>query len=132
MKTRQGLVSNSSTSSFIVVGYKLKYDHRDKNSLLEIVKKLDPTKIDANDTEAAWDILYELQNEGREDGLEIFLDGEDGSVYVGIVLADVSSDGDSLENKAYDIKDLVEKCNIAKKLLDTQEDPKIYTGTRAC
>jgi len=114
MKIRTGFVSNSSSSSFVLVGFKAV----EGTKLYEQIKNLD------------YDDVYELnlmKLKGSEGGLE------DNAIAVGEEIA--SSDCDYMEPGKMSIKDIVNKSNdISSKLkLDTENDEiQIVWGTRSC
>ena len=134
MKTRNSLVSNSSSSSFVVVGYKIKLSYDDVSRQLDLLAMIDPEKyktIDRSNKDSIRDIFHDVCNSRRKD-FDILLDFEDDRIFVGATLASVSSDGDSMPEKEYDLDELVKKCDFIKKLFEFQDSPKLFTGERAC
>jgi hypothetical protein len=93
MKTRNGLVSNSSSSSFVFIGYKLTWKRDSPNfiSIGDIAKKFNMTiSDDKYDSFGVYDLCDKNNN------FDVLVDGEGYTMYVGAKLADVGSDGDSL------------------------------------
>ena len=133
MKIRQGFVSNSSSSSFILVGIKLD----DSLNTEELAKKYikeeviteyigsDIDKYTGDDSDGWWnDLWYECAYDGDfiDENLD-FINDDDRS-FLGKILAD---DDDDLEDGEYSISEL-------SKIADGFgfEDCKIYFGTRQC
>jgi len=57
----------------------------------------------------------------------------DGPGYIGVVIADVKSDdGYYVEDAEMSIEEVLQKIEKLKEVLDIQEKPKIYVGTRSC
>ena len=116
MKVRNGFVSNSSTSSFVIVGVRLP----------EFEEKLDT--IGYGDE-------YDEFMENLEEKVDVILYGSDDGVeglVVGFVIAEFYDD-QGVPDQVLDFSDLED---FAQRLLEDfdvkREDIKIYTGTRMC
>jgi len=128
MKTRHGLVSNSSSASFVIAGYQIKRPTDDKQKL-ELMMKLN-LATNISDLVDIDDIFTEALNEYHDVGM--IDDHEHGWIYFGKTLADVHSDGGSLDYQTYDMNEITAMCDKVKKLFSFDESFKIYTGTRCC
>jgi hypothetical protein len=126
MKIRNGFVSNSSSSSFILIGIPV---DKDKIDLNELILKYMPD-ADLSDEDFYWKYLYKLKKHdiyvGNEDD-----DLDENKIYFGERI-DID-DCEGLDHNEYDIKSLMDKAEKLKKQhnLDTN-DIKIITGTRCC
>lgn len=135
MKSRRGFVSNSSSSSFVILGYK-SADLLGRNVDKEAMMRNYGTDVDrllsmANKygiDDAWYEFLYNT-NFGI-DGVRYLSDDGDG--YVGVAIADVSSDGGYLEKSEVDIDTIMEKVRKLQELFGIDKPPKIITGTRSC
>jgi|3_EtaG_2_1085321.scaffolds.fasta_scaffold30640_2 hypothetical protein len=145
MKVRQGFVSNSSSSSFVLVGV----DITGKMSITEAVKKLISEEELANrlsETNGYYEKygrnLYHNIDELIEDDYCAALDhscysiindeeqgAPSGSTIIGIMIADFDTYSDTQETG---IADLVTVLADLKKLGITDSDIKVYCGTRLC
>lgn len=143
MKIRNGFVSNSSSSSFVVFGYKIKVDPNGVDDMKKILGKLDPealSKLGEQLGERAIgdeeryiidDMLHEAKNKKRDD-FNIMSDPEDNALYIGYLIADVSSDDNQLAKTECGYEQLASKAAKAKELFGLEGEPKLYTGTRSC
>jgi hypothetical protein len=105
MKKRVGFVSNSSTSSFVVVGI-----------------PFDESKYDENQIDDLQDV-YTILWDGGEDGVD--------ETIIGIAIADgdeTDFGGDTLTFD--DLNNMVEK--LVKEFGVNSKDVKIYSGVRMC
>jgi len=105
MKIRNGFVSNSSSSSFVVLG----------------------VKRNGDDEEI-------MENENFGNRIEsLYIEEKDYNYVTGIILANVSSDGDYLDNKSYSFPELQEMSQkVADALKVNINEVKLVMGTRPC
>ena len=132
MKKRQGFVSNSSTSSFVIIGYEFK-----NTSSGDIIKKFFPTKYEEIIKEAAerdyeprdllYDYLYKIK---WGNNISVLSDGYSGSIYIGNVIADENNG--RLPNKAFSEKELLGLIKNIQDQLSMSDAPSLIIGTRGC
>lgn len=115
MKVRSGFVSNSSTSSFVVCGYKV------TDEIMEKLRKLANLKEGAEQ----YDILDQVK---LPEGISTLW--TDDFNLIGYVIADVS-DGDSCESQT-SLREIEAKVAKLQSLIEVEERPTIFTGTRSC
>ncbi len=120
MKLRKGFVSNSSTSSFVIIGYEI-----DEVDLVALVKKITDKPDEWFDEDGDW--IYEVDTVS---GFSVFNLSEEGELYIGVQPLDI--DENSISEAEIDLAEITTKMDKLKALLGTSESPKIYGGTYAC
>jgi len=135
MKKRNGFVSNSSSSSFVVFGFKVKKDPEIICELLSIEFPQDLDKEDDFYDEDLWEHIWKHRDETEfiiiNDGYGSLGD----NVIIGTDITFQSHDYYQLTDTTTTIEDLV---GFKNKLKDIQEkagidtDIALFTGTQAC
>lgn len=115
MKTREGFVSNSSTSSFVIIGYML-----EDSKMERVVKSL----LGVNELSEDWQ-----WEELGDTGLSIQSLEDDDSI---IGISPLSIDEYGISEAEVDIQDIMSKLDKLKKVIETDEPPKMFGGTYAC
>ena len=130
MKQRNGFVSNSSSSSFIIIGYK------QNGPIEDIVKKIAPQKYaqikerykDDDAKYAMEDAIYDCMHSGMGiEGLTYLSD--DGPGYLGKEVCKAEDWG--IESSSWEMDDLMKAFKEVQETLGMDTSPMLYTGTRA-
>ena len=109
MKIRNGFVSNSSSSSFVIAG------------ILRPSIELTNEKKKHIQSNGKFTLL-----EGNDDGMP------DGKYILGKIIAEVDSDDGNISEAMYEISDLHDIEKEVQELLGTEDKIKIISGTRSC
>jgi hypothetical protein len=129
MKQRVGFVSNSSSSSFVLLGYKM-----ESKNLQELAQELSPEKCkklrancDGNDEyeELLYDMIY-----GGEMFKGVNTITDDSTIYLGVELC--HSEDWGIEFSEHSIRELTMMGEKIQGALRLSHSPRVYTGTRAC
>jgi len=120
MKVRLGYVSNSSSSSFVMIGIQIPKEKED-----EICKKF--AEILKGEKLTGDNEIYDILS-SSDDYLS-----DDGPGYIGKVIADISSEDGYMETTIVEFQEAIEEAyKILRPLGFKKEDIKLITGTRSC
>jgi len=118
MKSRSGFVSNSSSSSFIIIGAKMKLDNISPERMMEFMDKAD-VSYDINYPEDIfWDALYN----DELDGIGYLEEG-----YVGMTVARWD-DCDGITEISFEEEDFMKTKASIKKIFGRDVEVKVYAG----
>jgi len=133
MKIRSGFVSNSSTSSFIVVGFELDANQFTVKDYLMKLFDADESKInECEDEEEMMELLYDYKDKFPDLYLAMHGDGgaSKGKHLIGTLLAG-DKDG-YLEGASFGFEELIDKADYIKEKLEIEAKTELHFGTRAC
>lgn len=130
MKLRAGFISNSSSSSYVVVGYMI--DDDGISAISNIVRRLFPTEV-INSQDELFDLLYE------QDKYFIGWNSDHGTpsgkILVGHLISDISSECPEMQNNLIPfakIEEIIKELHTTLGGLYLDKMPCIYAGTRSC
>lgn len=128
MKIRMNYVSNSSSSSFVVVGYLI--DDESMSKYYEIAKKLNPELV--NKSKNMEDYIFENGYETSGNGLSVITGCGDngfdkGKTFIGKFIAKGDDDNNGMDEKIMDIDEI--RNAISKEFDFLNEKLKIITGS---
>ena len=125
MKIRSSFVSNSSSSSFVVVGYMLDDNKQTKILLVDTLENLTGEVLDHEKM-----TRDEMDNKFCDLGFDFSgLYDEKDKTFVGVMLAD--NDGCSEDTKTPFLS-VVSKVGELTDALGVRQEPEIISGTRMC
>ena len=136
MKSRNGFVSNSSSSSFVIVGYKMGSVFSELNNEKKeaIIRKYNPKMLSSETfvkygLDDIWtDFLY-----SSDFGIKgVGYLSDDGPGYIGVILADIRSEDSYIQKSEMPIEDVFGKIKALQDAFGISDPPKIITGTRSC
>jgi len=148
MKIRKGFVSNSSSASFVIIGFGIDNsdsketaknvfdlsdeDIMDKMKASSYYKKY-PEKLEDPKAikEFCNELLYDLEEAANFDVLMGEGDIPDGKIVVGKIISYVTTE-DQQEAKQFDVDELVTKIKTLQEEMGNTDTLKIYTGTMCC
>lgn len=128
MKIRNGYVSNSSSSSFVVVGYL--FNDQENKSAKELFKFINPEIKDFDE------YIENRSNECSGNGLYCCIGNEDngfstGKTFVGVWHTNVGESGE-LDEKCEPLEEIVDKVSKVKHLVPEGEKIKLITASYCC
>lgn len=129
MKTRTSLVSNSSTTSFLIIGFSEEYPgSSDKKFIKGLYFKLFGREL--SDEEIGNGDYYDEIANYREK-FDILIDGEGSRIFYGATLFRQSSEYCDFEDEMFDLSAVLLKSMNAKATLGLSGDAIIYRGQYA-
>lgn len=127
MKIRHGFVSNSSTTSFVIIGYAA------EECATDLFKKIYPKEYDEvmnGDFKYPEDEIYDrFQQKNRK--VNFITDGYSGNVFYGKIISKWSSDLNDADDVVLSIDDVVRYAKEVKELSNNDTQPQIMVVTVA-
>ena len=130
MKIRQSFVSNSSTCSFVVLGYEIP---KEQLNLKNIYEQLFDEKPDEILLESEGELLMDISEEFSSKGYELITNVEEGAPNDNTVLFGVGSRVEEGDYEVLNVQEQLNNLNAMMRLLDLEGgDLKMITGTQMC
>ena len=139
MKFRNGFVSNSSTSSFVMIGYNLgemrysdlckQYFPKEFEELKKEVAEKYPNDEDVIEDEA-WELVHKLSNANEYASVRSC--GYSGAMYIGKILDEGADDGNSMGNVDISLEEVEKIASKVQEELSVDKKPGIITATIGC
>lgn len=129
MKIRSGYVSNSSSSSFVVVGYLI--DDESKTRYVDLIKEIDQLM-------STKEIFEDFGCYFEKNGISIIYGDidtgiEEGKTFVGKQICEYDLESESFPDVQFEIDDIKEQLEkFEKYLLPEEFKLKIIIGTKVC